>query len=265
MSQPGMSSTSKALSADDVLALLARLQGITPPVLVGGQALNILARHYRIDSEAPLTSQDVDFVGDEDEAEVVARAWQADLRIPSLDDHTPNTAILVVPRPGGQAPLTVDFLDTVAGVAFGGSVAFIELKSPDYPCTLRVLHPMACVQSRLWNIYGPLNRHDTREIERLRLAIRILHRHLTEHLPDSVRNGLNLVERFCRHTVLSRAGKQAWHHDHVDLMEAIPYQHPAWPPLFREKRWPELQRHVQEARARSALSPKTQQPRPPSF
>ncbi|MHB8254555.1 MAG: hypothetical protein ACYDEV_12875 [Acidiferrobacter sp.] len=245
-----MISPSEDLTADDVLTLLARLRGVTSPILVGGQALNILARHYHVSSLEPLTSCDIDFLGDDDEAAVTAKAWQAKLFVPHMDDHTPNNAVLIVPRAGKKA-ITVDFLDTVAGVAFGGSATFIELQHPDYPCTLRVLHPMACVQSRLWNIYGPLDRHNARELERLRLSVRILRQHLAERVPNAVRQGLSLVERYCRYTVLSRLGKQAWHRDGIDLLEAIPADHPAWPPAFRERRWPDLQRHAQESRDRS--------------
>ncbi len=62
-------------------------------------------------------------------------------------------------------------------------------------------------------------------------------------------------------TILSRAGQQAWHRDQVDLLAAIPHEHPAWPAAFREKRWPEILRHVQEARG--CLSPTLKQkPRP---
>lgn len=59
------------LTADEVIAMLAMLKGVDPPILVGGQALNVLARHYRVDGFDAQFSIDMDFVGDSDKARTI--------------------------------------------------------------------------------------------------------------------------------------------------------------------------------------------------
>lgn len=236
------------LDADELIGLLALLKGIQPPIIIGGQSLNLLARHYGVGHSDDLVSIDLDLLGDEEDAMAVARLWEAETHFPTMDEYTPNTAVLLVPRQN-KPPLTVDVLENVAGVAFGGAVAFLELEDPATKVRLRVLHPLPCLQSRLWNIYGPLSRRNPREVDRLRLAIQVLHRHLATRLDvEDVRGALNLIERFCKTTILSHTGKAAWFFDGVDLLHAIPAKHPRLPPEFRARRWPELRNHVARAR-----------------
>ncbi|MHB1955985.1 MAG: hypothetical protein ACYDBH_06450 [Acidobacteriaceae bacterium] len=238
------------LDADELIGLLTLLKGIQPPIIIGGQALNLLARHYGVGRSDDLVSIDLDLLGNEEEAMDLARLWQAETHFPTMDEYTPNTAILLVPRQN-KPPLTVDVLENVAGVAFGGAIAFLEFQDPATKIHVRVLHPLPCLQSRLWNIYGPLSRRNPREVDRLRLAIQVLHRHLETRLDvEDVRGALNLIERFCKTTVLSRTGKAAWFFDGVDLLNAIPVEHPRLPPEFRAHRWPDLQDHVTRARQR---------------
>lgn len=236
-----------ALSADDVIAMLAMLKGLDPPLLVGGQALNILARYYRVAEFETQFSKDIDFVGDSEEAEQVALAWGAQIRIPNMDEYTPNTAILTIPRPG-QKPLIIDFLESVAQNAFSSEVPYLDILEDGRP--IRVLHPLTCLQSRLWNIYGPLARHSARDIKRAFLAIDVLRAHITALLDkQNIRGALKIIERLGKHSALSRVGKQAWIHDHIDVLKAIPADHPALSDVFQSTRWPAIQDRVKTARA----------------
>lgn len=244
------------LTADDVLSLLAALRGIEPPLLVGGQALNILARHYRVEGFQEQYSRDVDFVGDKEEAQAVAEAWHAEISLPTMDDNTPNTAILTVPQ-AGRAPLTVDFLENVAGAVFGSEIPFLIIREGNL--NLRVLHPLSCLQSRLWNIYGPLARRDAREIERAHLAINVLRAHITSLLDGGkARAALNVIERMVKYTALSRIGDRAWVHDRIDVLESVPLKHRALPENFRVRRWPAIKKSVERSREMAA---RTQKPR----
>ena len=236
----------EGLTANEVIALLARLKGIDPPILVGGQALNVLARHYRIAGFGTPSSTDMDFVGDSEEARQIAALWGATIRIPTMDDNTPNTAILMMSRPG-RPPLVIDFLESVAESAFGAEVPSLHIT--ENGVAIRVLHPLSCLQSRLWNIYGPLARRNTREIDRARLAIQVLHTHLTTLLDrQDTRGALKVIERLARRVVLSRVSRRAWMRDQIDVLTAVPINHAALPEAFRTVRWPAIQKQVQEAR-----------------
>lgn len=235
-----------ALTADEVIAMLAMLKGVDPPILVGGQALNILARHYRVDGFDAQTSVDIDFVGDSDEARHAARLWGAEVRVPTMDDNTPNTAVLTIRR-AGRAPLVVDFLESVAESAFGAEVPSIRIIEDDVE--MRVMHPLSCLQSRLWNIYGPLARRNARERDRARLAVRVLHAHLARLLDnDDARGALKVIERLVRRVALSRVSRKAWAHDRIDVLAAVPIDHKSLPRAFRAIRWPSIERRVRDAR-----------------
>ena len=234
------------LTADEVIAMLAMLKGVDPPILVGGQALNILARHYRVDSFDAQFSVDMDFVGDSDEARQVARLWGAEVKVPTMDDNTPNTAILTIRR-AGRAPLVIDFLESVAESAFGAEVPSIRITEGG--AEMRIMHPLSCLQSRLWNIYGPLARRNERETNRARLAIRVLHAHLTALLNnDDARGALKVIERLARRVALSRVSRKAWAYDHIDVLAAVPASHASLPESFRTVRWPSIERWAHEAR-----------------
>lgn len=263
-----MSSTiDDALSADEVIALLALWRGVDPPLLVGGQALNILARHYHVEGMKIQFSRDVDFVGDSEDARQAAQIWRAEIHLPTLDDHTPNTAILTIRR-ANKPPLTIDFLENVAGIVFGAEVPSLKIREGSVD--LRVMHPLACLQSRLWNIYGPLARRNAREIERAGLAIRVLHAYLTEILDhDKGREALKTIERLVKYAALSRVGTKAWVLDRIDVLAAVPLVHPALPPAFQSTRWPDIQRRVDSTRATAerikAVRPRRVKPEAPDM
>ncbi|WP_298137741.1 hypothetical protein [Acidiferrobacter sp.] len=234
------------LTADEVIAMLAMLKGVDPPILVGGQALNVLARHYRVEGFDAQFSIDMDFVGDSEEARQVARLWGAEVKVPTMDDNTPNTAIVTIRRPG-RAPLIVNFLESVAESAFGAEVPSIRITENDVE--MRVMHPLSCLQSRLWNMYGPLARRNGREIDRAHLAIRVLHAHLTALLNnDDARGALKVIERLARRVALSRVSRKAWAYDRIDVLTAVPASHNSLPEMFRTVRWPSIQKEVHEAR-----------------
>jgi len=74
----------------------------SPTILVGGQAITAWILHYDIPipkTETPALTQDVDFLGSAQEAELLAKEIGADIEIATMDDHTPNTAILSFKSP----------------------------------------------------------------------------------------------------------------------------------------------------------------------
>lgn len=86
--------------------------------LVGGQALNLWAEYYASAPElalyGPYTSKDIDYFGQREAARKLARQLNGRLRIPRMDDDTPETAQVVATINGAE--IQIDFLGHVLGV-----------------------------------------------------------------------------------------------------------------------------------------------------
>lgn len=91
----------------------------SPVVLVGGQALMAWVLHYNIpipNTETPALTQDVDFLGSAKEARLLAKEIKATISIATMDDHTPNTAVLSFKSPKTKKILIIDFLGQLMGL-----------------------------------------------------------------------------------------------------------------------------------------------------
>jgi len=84
-----MSSESALFNPEDLQPVFQRLsEGGWDCLLVGGQALNVLAAHYRIDGRlAPFVSEDLDYVGGREIEEDVAGAVSDQQRIRTLSQR----------------------------------------------------------------------------------------------------------------------------------------------------------------------------------
>ena len=71
----------RPLGLDDVADLLARSPSTRETILVGGQALNVLAVHYGLDVVSTAVSEDIDFFGDARQARAAGQAWNGATRI----------------------------------------------------------------------------------------------------------------------------------------------------------------------------------------
>lgn len=153
-------------------------------ILIGGQALLLWAEYYLIDGATGrqydmLASDDLDFMGRRPEVIECAAAWNAEHEIPSPDDNTPNSGIVVFNNSGVFH--VVDFLPNVYGLndkdiinhsdemLFGGN-------------SVKVLSPPLCLQSRIANLSGlPYNElMKEREVKRIRAAIEITRMYLID-------------------------------------------------------------------------------------
>lgn len=139
--------------------------------LVGGQALNFWAERY---SEAapeligygPFASKDVDFFGSRDAAAKLAKALGGTVAYPSMDDSTPNSAIVSATVLG--RPIEIDFLWNIAGPPADKLAK--QMVAIDYPIRgtgegatvpIGVMHPLHCLQSRAANVITLGRRDDT--------------------------------------------------------------------------------------------------------
>jgi hypothetical protein len=155
------------LSEDEVLQIVSFIAD-SSPIIVGGQSINIWARHYSDSDPAlaqmqPLTSKDVDFYASKTVAEQLAsHLTDSKVLLPTIGDTTPNAAVVIGKL--GNRKIAVDFLATILGVS-NDSITdnYVAIKGTmpgsGKPITLYLMHPLDCLKSRLSNI-NILNRFD---------------------------------------------------------------------------------------------------------
>lgn len=133
-------------------------------ILVGGQALEVWS--VLLDAPppngngTPLT-EDTDWLGSARDAEWLANqlggTMSIELSVAKLGDSTPNTAVMLLHRNGTERVLMMDFLHSVTGLTDKEIHALavpIELPHQETgeKVTLRVLHPLHCMASRMANL-----------------------------------------------------------------------------------------------------------------
>jgi hypothetical protein len=151
-------------------------------VVVGGQAMALWARRYaefnpEISRTYTMSSEDVDFYGTRKAAEdFAAKIDNGKLFIPSIDDHTPNSAMVV--GLVGDREIQVDFLHSILGVdhsSLRNNVLSLTGTRSDNgePLTILVMHPLDCFRSRLSNI-NDLKRKTVHSVSTAKASILVL-------------------------------------------------------------------------------------------
>src|ERR1035438_1025137 len=98
---------------DDLPIFFKALQKTpTPAILVGGQSLTFWIDLFDITIppiETPYLTMDADVLATKHDAKIVADELHGTLKIATMDDNTPNTAIVTYQTPDGRS-LFVDFM-----------------------------------------------------------------------------------------------------------------------------------------------------------
>ena len=249
-----------------VLRVLAPLSADKRIILIGGQAVAWWARHLK--PKVPglpignvLTSKDLDFEGSVTAAKRAAELLDAQLRIPGLDDHTPETGVLVFEDVDGIRR-EVDFIDQPAGLRaqdVRDTAVLMEL-----PATARrraisfwVMHPERSMESRIYNFHRLPGRKTALGLDQLRMSVvcarlwtaRILG---DQSLPESerVRTALRLNERIFRRCMNDRSFRSVWLEHDVDPFDAVIQEHELLPVDFKERRLPQMRIQLDDRRAR---------------
>ena len=156
-------------------------------IVIGGQAVNIWAVHYRgkypeLLQYAPFTSKDIDFFSSGEAARLLAGALDGELLVPDPDDHSPNAALVVASLDGRR--IEIDFMNTVLGVedrAIRNNFVTLEALHDTRKIRVLLLHPLDCLRSRLANI-NTLKRHDTQSINQAKTALIVIRAFIDELL-----------------------------------------------------------------------------------
>jgi hypothetical protein len=251
------------LGLDDVADLLAKSPSTRDAILVGGQALNVLAVHYGLDVVSTAVSEDIDFFGDALQARAAGKAWNGTTKVAGMDDHTPNSACVLLEMSG--ATYQIDFMADILGVKVK------ELK--DWASTIEangksflVMHPLHVLQSQLENVYGILDRRSmgARAVRRMRLANSVAASALVDYLDHGDKKTASKGAERIAKIAVTQAGLRAWYEDHVDILAAIP-DSSLWSREFLTKRLPQIRKFVETKRVTFSLqqSRRAKSPRKP--
>lgn len=171
--------------------IILKIEPDDEPFLVGGQATNFWAeRYYAKDpglaAYSPFSSKDIDFFGSFEAARKLANALHGTIRRPTSDDHSPQTAVINAVVQGTK--VEIDFLWNIMGPPKDDLAS--KTVKVEYPLivdgvagavTLKIMHPLHCLQSRASNIVS-LGRKDDVSKRQLNAAVLVLRAHISEVL-----------------------------------------------------------------------------------
>jgi hypothetical protein len=217
-------------------------------------------------TDQPLTSKDIDFCGERDAARLCARRLNGTSRIPTMDDQTPNSAVVEFVDDDG-IKREIDFLDAPFGLSakevrdLSQDFAVQGTSGNDTGATFRVMHPLHCLMSRTSNS-GGLPGYDTpHALQQLRYSVQILRRFiewtlLGEH--QEVRGALKLIERTFHFSHSKPNALLVFDRHGIDVFDAVPPKGFGLPKKYEELRYPQMLRYMSFRRqqfSRSSLPP----------
>ncbi len=229
------------LKPKDAAALVAQTRSDNT-VLIGGQAVAFWIQYFGIQPRLPALTGDIDYLATIAEAKRIS----ARLKIPhklktaTLDDHTPNSAVLSVNMPGYQEPVLIDYLVSIVGVkseAIEKSAVVVKYDG----VTIRVIHPLHLLQAKIGNLYHLEDKRNPEGIEQTRLAIEIVAAFIGQS-KMSRRELLKTVEAIGKFAATTPARFAAENYQ-FDCLKAIPksvFQEGVLPAEFHNKRWPQI-------------------------
>lgn len=229
------------LKPQDAAALVAQTRS-DKAVLIGGQTVAFWAQYFGIQSRLPALTNDIDYLATVSEAKRISARLKIPhkLKIASLDDHTPNSAVISIEMDGYPEPVLIDYLASIIGVkseAIDKSAVVIEFEGEP----IRVLHPLHLLQAKIWNLYRLEGKRTPEGIEQARLAIEIAAAFI-ERAKMTQRELLNAIEAMGRFAA-TVPGRFAAERFGLDCLKAIPqsvFQNRVLPAEFYSKRWPQI-------------------------
>lgn len=212
-------------------------------ILVGGQAVAFWIAYFGIASRLPALTKDIDFLGTRNDAKRAAErlVLPHKLKLASLDDPPPNTAVLSVQLQGYAEPVLIDYLSGVLGLDSRDivrSAVTVEVEK----ARLGVVHPLQLLQAKLWNLYRIAAKRTPEGVEQARLAIEIAAAFIDSQIGAGQRVVLKSVETVGRFAATAPARYARDQHG-LECLEGVPssvLKKGVLPAAFHEKRWPQI-------------------------
>jgi len=228
-------------------------------VLVGGQAVNFWANHYKhqapqLAEHAPYTSKDIDFVGSLDAVRECAKRLGGTAKLATLDDmNTPSTGAVVFVDDSNHTR-QIDFLGNVAGLDDARNIidaAVHGTVNDEHGALIArflVMHPIHSLKSRAYNV-AYLQGYQTQHAKnQLRAAIICAKQFAIGRLSVDPRETLASNEAFFDIAQYG-AGIEVFAVHGIDVLEAL-VDAPGMPERFYTERLPRARAAVERARAK---------------
>ena len=243
-------------------------------ILVGGQAVAFWAAFFELESpsneEKLFTSKDIDFEGTARSARKAGELLGGEVRLATLDDHTPNTGVVFFKDSEGE-DREADFISAPYGLDSRDvrtSAVRLTVPNPDgSDVPVWLMHPERCMESRIYNVVG-LKQSGPLAMDQLRrsvLCAKAFSGYLLEGgvVPEGerVRAVLRLNERIYRKCLKDQAFRKVYMDHDVDPFEAILVDE-RLPDQFRERRHPQMTSQLEERRKRSRAQRKRRRQSP---
>lgn len=198
----------------------------TKAVVIGGQAINLWAEHFAPDEThwadlRPFTSYDLDVLGSRNDVVHCARGLGTEAYFPSSGDNTVNTGKIVFRLEGED--FEVDFLHTASGLS-SAEVQELARNIEFEGITLRILHPLHCLESKTVNLITlPQEAGDRQDLKHLRIAVVVLREYLRQQTLAGASEQLLLrwASRL-RMNANHELGLRAASEHGIDFQDAIP-------------------------------------------
>lgn len=210
-------------------------------VLIGGQAVAFWIRHFGITARLKALTADIDYLGTRREAQIAnARLSAPHALALAAPEDLPNAAVLSVTLAGYREPVLIDYLAGIIGPESREIVrTAVSVDFEGQP--LKIIHPFALLQSKIWNLYRLAGKRTPEGIEQARLAIEIQAAFLRK-AQLARRELLKAIEKIARFAATDPA-RNARRRFGLECLKAVPdeaLQDGVLPAAFRKKRWPQL-------------------------
>jgi hypothetical protein len=243
----------RALSYADLKPVLERLGDLTSEiVLVGGQAVSFWVDFYAAQVPAlarlaPLTTADIDFVGDRRAVTICAERLDGTAKLPDLDDHTPNTGMVKFVDAAGEKQ-NIDFIDQPHGLRarevyrMAVPVRVLDGRGRPTSVTFLVMQPVLVMESRVHNTMGLPGYRSPHSLQQLSASVACAGEYLRGLLDaGEVRAVLRLNERIFTFCLKDRDGRLVHAKHGVDPFEAVVADDDRLPAKFGKTRYPQMQ------------------------
>lgn len=247
------------LGIGETLDVVARLGAVADEIiLIGGQALNFWAEHYKNHPslrllQGGIASKDIDFCGTQQHVQLCALALAGRAQYQST--KALSRCVGVVHYLDAQRnERALDILSAPYGLQ--GE----RLWDKSYPATLtthdgrsarlRVMHPLHCLISRTANVADLSAYQNERGIKQLRAAIACMRAHLEDQLDrGEVKAATRQSEALFTFCVKSTYAQITFVRDGIEAFDAMVCDHERLPAKFRTVRYPQMKEHVARCRA----------------
>jgi hypothetical protein len=245
-----------------ILGLLEPLSEDRSIVLVGGQAVTfwtrfLAERSSEVGSLAPMASKDLDFEGSPRTVRRAAELLGARMRLASMDDHTPNTGIVMFVDADG-VEREIDFIDEPLGLRgrdVRDTAVRMLLPTGERDVGVLVMHAERCMESRIYNaqVLGKTSALARRQLQASILCAREWSRFLLDDdpSPERARAVLRINERIFRKCIHDMHFRTVVADLGIDPFQAVLAGHEALPQRFHDMRYPQMCQRLEEQRARA--------------